>query len=530
MPIITMPDGTPVSFPDDMPRDQIREIITSKFPEETGDFGAPEPIAPAPEISALGPIDDATPDIEEMPQQQPSFAERRERVRGTRQQIQRGELPSWTLPVQIAGQTAGVGAQAIESAVGGVLNLAGMLPTNLPPGQPQTVGEFVPQQVGAAAEAVGGLPLPFTEATVGETAMKGLQAISELEAPKRYAEWKKEQPAGGIVVDALGNIVRLGAEVLPAAQVAGIPLKGAVTAGRGAIAGAGEALSTARLGMSARDFETLSGALADMKDVSRSAYQRSEELGAVLNPLKSIEIWDKLDEVIPDPTSTASQNLYRSTLSAIDDFKTDVEAGQISLETLDRHRQVLGNIGKDITNPNRAQEAQKAIQAIKIIDESVDGFKKEDILNQSLEAVEALNKGREQWAKAKNFEKILDVVEKVSGDPTKGGRIDPIKLRNQFKTLSTNKKRMMGFTDVEKELIRNVAKQNTMTGIVGLFAKFGIDTKNIFTKGIGLTAMGAGFGLPGAATLAVIGTAAKAGQQVAGAGRVGKLLQEIESR
>src|SRR5690554_4567711 len=33
MPIVKMPDGTQVRFPDDMPREQIRDMIASKFPD-----------------------------------------------------------------------------------------------------------------------------------------------------------------------------------------------------------------------------------------------------------------------------------------------------------------------------------------------------------------------------------------------------------------------------------------------------------------------------------------------------------------
>jgi hypothetical protein len=41
MPIVTMPDGTNVSFPDDMPAEQIRSMIAQKFPNETGGIDQP---------------------------------------------------------------------------------------------------------------------------------------------------------------------------------------------------------------------------------------------------------------------------------------------------------------------------------------------------------------------------------------------------------------------------------------------------------------------------------------------------------
>jgi hypothetical protein len=47
MPIVAMPDGARVSFPDDMPADQIRSLILQKFPDAGGrqrtfDFTSPD--------------------------------------------------------------------------------------------------------------------------------------------------------------------------------------------------------------------------------------------------------------------------------------------------------------------------------------------------------------------------------------------------------------------------------------------------------------------------------------------------------
>jgi len=48
MPIVQMPDGANVQFPDDMPREQIRSLISSKFPELGGAPAQPRPQAAQP--------------------------------------------------------------------------------------------------------------------------------------------------------------------------------------------------------------------------------------------------------------------------------------------------------------------------------------------------------------------------------------------------------------------------------------------------------------------------------------------------
>jgi len=50
-----MPDGAQVRFPDDMPREQIRDMIASKFPEVAQQ--APKPQAVDPRDSFLGKVD-----------------------------------------------------------------------------------------------------------------------------------------------------------------------------------------------------------------------------------------------------------------------------------------------------------------------------------------------------------------------------------------------------------------------------------------------------------------------------------------
>lgn len=61
MPIVKMPDGTQVRFPDDMPREQIRDMIASKFPEvaQQSQPQAPQLQADDPRDSFLGKVDSA---------------------------------------------------------------------------------------------------------------------------------------------------------------------------------------------------------------------------------------------------------------------------------------------------------------------------------------------------------------------------------------------------------------------------------------------------------------------------------------
>jgi hypothetical protein len=61
MPNVKMPDGTVVRFPDEMPKEQIRDLIATKFPDALGHGRAPAQVEPAPE-EASPPTMDVLPD------------------------------------------------------------------------------------------------------------------------------------------------------------------------------------------------------------------------------------------------------------------------------------------------------------------------------------------------------------------------------------------------------------------------------------------------------------------------------------
>jgi len=368
--------------------------------------------------------------------------------------------------------------------------------------------EPIERAVGAGASkvagAISGLP-SFGGGTIGER------------IPGELAGLAKEHPLATRRLKTAGVV----AETVPM-------LKGGAMVTKAGTELAGPAISNLKSKMSFRDFDALKGSMADIKEASNIARSKLKEVDAVLPPSQSIETWSRLDDLFPTSATTAERGLYKNNLKAIDDFKTDVEAGNMDLKTLDQHRQKFGNIAKDITNPNRAQEAQKATEAIRIIDDFTENLAKSGTPNQQA-AANALLQSRAEYAKFKNFGKIVEEIKKVSADPTKAGSIDPVKLRNRFKTLSTNSKWMLGFSDAEKALINNIAKQNTVTGVTDLLAKFGLDAKHIMTKGLVLGPAGY-FSLPAATGLAVTGTATKIGKKVAAKGRVGELLRTIEAR
>src|SRR6478752_3772645 len=67
MPIVAMPNGDQVQFPDDMPKDQIRSLILSKFPDAGKQAAAPADDHGLARRQAMTPAEKAVSPITEYP-------------------------------------------------------------------------------------------------------------------------------------------------------------------------------------------------------------------------------------------------------------------------------------------------------------------------------------------------------------------------------------------------------------------------------------------------------------------------------
>lgn len=360
-----------------------------------------------------------------------------------------------------------------------------------------------------------GFPNPSTPTErVASDVISGVSNPLNLAIPGGFLASGTGSLASGVTREAGGD---------PLAQLAAGLIGGGVGFGGSKIIdNASEGIKVMGEGITARGGDELDQTAQKIKDLSSSLYKKSEDAGAVLTPDASNKILSSLNNVVPEGHTAASQSLYGKTLSAINGLKSDVENGDVSLQTLDRHRQVLGNLAKDITNPNRAQEAQAAGKAIDAIDDQVKNLKPQDLQNQSTEAVDALTQARAQWSKAKKFEMVSDVIQQAGGDQAK--------LKSGFSRLLNNDKKMLGLNDAEKEAIRVAATNNMSEKIMKGLGRFGVNPGNVYLPMVaeGLSAM-SGHGVAGAGAIAG-GTIARQANNLLARGKAEQVLKAIETR
>jgi hypothetical protein len=466
---IAMPDGTVVSFPDDMPKDQIKGLISQKFPD----------------IAKLTP--DKMPSPPSMQQKKPDGL-----ISDIGQDVKKRETD--------AGQIQQDYQQGKTSKTGEILDLAGKsgagLVSDIGGDIAKKAVSLVPDAIKKPIEQVGGNAInAFLSSDIGRTAMKAATA-----GQGEWESFKTANPVAARHVESIANMMMVG---LPGEKVG----EGVIDAGKGAVEAAGKGVNkvaqgvdkitdTAKLaseGLGARDLEELKAAHQDIKDTGSALYNESEKAGAVLTPSAIQKVVAPLDKIVSESDTKAAKGLYGKTLKAIQDLKDDVSSGNVSLKTLDRHRQILGNLGKDIANPNKAQEAEAAGRAISAIDDAVNKLGKKDIVSGNTDAIASLNEGRAHWAKAANFGKIVKIVENSEGDPDK--------IRRGFKTLLKSSKNMLGFKPNEVSQIKEAAKGKSVQKIMSTLSK-----------------------VPGA------GRAVQYGRGAISKGKTERVLQEIEKR
>lgn len=280
-------------------------------------------------------------------------------------------------------------------------------------------------------------------------------------------------------------------------------------------------------GITARGEDALNDSLSIIKQGSRNLYNYADQAGVLVKPESAKELVDSLTGVIKSK-DIASQRLYSGTIGAIKDLVDDVAAGNTGLMTLDRHRQILNNIAKDITNPNKAQEAEAASRVIGVIDDFIDGLSDKKLLSGTPEAISALRAARSEWAKSKKFEKISNIII--------GAKNDANKLKRDLNSFRANPKNTLGWTAEERKALDFAADQTVGEGLIKMAGKFGFDLGS--GRSIGNTALpilgGAGAGLASgtfapAGVVIAAGTTARAAQKGLALGKAEDLLKVIES-
>jgi hypothetical protein len=424
-----MPDGAEVSFPDDMPKEQIKGLIAQKFP----DVG------------------------------QPSFTDK---------------------VGQAYDNRAGMAQDAVNAYQAGEQSL------------PETFAQVTGKGVaGFANDVIGESAEKLYDATAAPLVKEGFQAVGNAVAQSapgqfiggllqkeaaNYKEFAANNPRAARNLEAVGNVVELGANVVPVGKVEKGVEKVSDAVG-------GEKLINKMVPDPAMTADAV-------KAESNAAYQFATENGANLNKTFINSILDDAEKLKPQTEAGRLIAGDKATTKFIEKMQA-LRDKPLDLPALQEIDEELGDLIDDHTELGKLKKEGKKLHDLQTMIRNRIEDADDTMIEGGREGLSALKEGRRLWskqAKLRDVEKIITRAE-MAQQPANA-------LKTGFKNLYLNDKRMRGYTKAEREAIKKAAD----TGIFAeTLATFG---SRLLPLGLGVKA-----GPLGAAAGQAISTVSRGG-------------------
>ena len=267
---------------------------------------------------------------------------------------------------------------------------------------------------------------------------------------------------------------------------------------------------------------------AKLKRMATASYTNADKAGVMVktDTMQSVKekIIQKIKEQGYDP------DLHPGMRKVLKRFSQD--AKDMTLGEIDRTRRVLLKVMKD--RAAKYDEDRIASDALRVLDDQISSLKPSHLVSGDVEGVKHLNIARKLWAKKAKTEIIENVIESAELDAqnySQSGMENA--LRQQFKHLYKNKRRLRQFNKKEQALIKKAATGGPILSTMRLIGKF--NPRGVVTT-LGGPAAGGYFGdtfFPGiGAPIGIVGvpTAGFLGQTGATAlrkARVNKILNAV---
>lgn len=425
--IVRMPDGTKVSFPDDMPKEEIRALIEEKFPDAAA--SAPKKLKGK---------------VSELPSRQKTLA---------------SEAIDYT-------------SQALSGVNEGIAMLAGA-PVDL-----MSMGMNAGIDM---ANANLGTEIPNITTPVGGSKMfadfmgPAISPESE-EAPKKFVR-RIGQEVGSALIPGLG----LASRAAKPLEVVGNTLKAAVGSGTGAATAnvvapdnpyaemAGQLIGGGATGLIRKGAGAMKAPTSEeLQALKREAYKAVDNLGAKYTPQAYSDLTKAVDNAVA--AKNISPTRHPKAYSFVQDMRTRFKQG-MSLTELDQLRQ---EVRRDLLRSS--DEAEQFFGNV-IIDE-IDDFVAKAGAGQMAagsgpDAAKAINAARElntRWRKTELIEDALYAADLKTASTGSGGNLNNA-IRQAFRSILTSEKKRRAFTADEISEMERVVKQGKGEELLRLVGK-----------------------------------------------------------
>jgi hypothetical protein len=259
-----------------------------------------------------------------------------------------------------------------------------------------------------------------------------------------------------------------------------------------------------------------------LKEASRAAYKRAEDAGVVIKS----DSFNKAKEVLTGQLKGIDPTLHPDATAALKRI-TSTE-GPVTLDQLE----TLRKIAKDAQGSIKPADSRLAGQIVETIDNYAETLGTKDLISGDPVAISALKEARNFWSRARKSDSLSEMMDRAQtragANYTQAGMEHA--LRQEFKTLALNQKRLRMFTSAEQEAIKGIARGGAWENSLRNLGKFDPSSGGMAAFMSALLAGGGAVPTGGASLLLpVAGFAAKRGATRITAGKVAALDELVRS-
>lgn len=334
----------------------------------------------------------------------------------------------------------------------------------------------------------------------GQAALGGVKSGLEF-----YNEWSSENPRLARNVEAVFNV---GAFGLPAAK-AGI--EGAKMAGKGIVKKAGEVSKALTPAPTFDDVKTAEKLAWGM------AYDAAEKSGA---KLPTVDLGKSIDfnfKSLLGRDSVVDPDLHPKTVMALQKVKESLGEGEVTPQQIQIARRKLNELREQSKG-----EMGKVTDDTRLMGDLIESF------DDAVDKVASRTQNREvtdMFKEARRVSKVkykVDLLNDAFERADKSGSSFDRAIKNEFRRIANNKRKMRGFSDKERALINSAASTGITENILRSLSIFD-PTSGKLSAGIGLGAANA----TGNMLIPVMGIIAKSGAEGVAKSKAKKAMRNV---
>ncbi len=236
--------------------------------------------------------------------------------------------------------------------------------------------------------------------------------------------------------------------------------------------------------------------ISELKEAGRNIYRQIDNSGVTIESPGVSEFISRLSSTMRRQGFNA--RIHPKVAAALDEAAS-YDGRPLTISEIDRFRRVARGAALSL-EPDEARLGSIMIQNI---DDFLDDLPTQYVRNpQNTDVGALMRQARDFWGRARKAELIEDAITKAK-DQASGFENG---LRVQFRQILNNRKKMQGFTEAEKDAMRQVVQGTKTSNLARLIGKLGFQegqATNLIGAAVGITGGGLVGGVPGSlATLA----------------------------